>query len=90
MMTRRSFLAGVFAAGVAPAIVRAESIMRVKAIVLPGDPEFVEDDPIIALIRRTNPMLRDLDGQRAYLTNPKVLQVVRSGLPSAFWQRLAA
>jgi len=39
-ITRRSFLAGILALGVAPAVVKASSIMRVRPIVLPGDPEF--------------------------------------------------
>ena len=34
IMDRRSFLGGILAAAVAPAIVRAESIMRVRPIVL--------------------------------------------------------
>ena len=43
-MNRRSFLqgiAGILAAGVAPSILPASSIMRVKAIVLPGDEDFL-------------------------------------------------
>ena len=39
-ITRRSFLAGILALGVAPAVVKASSIMRVRPIVLPGDAEF--------------------------------------------------
>lgn len=35
-MNRRSFLSSMLAACVAPAIVRAESIMRVKPVLLPG------------------------------------------------------
>ena len=40
IMDRRSFLGVILAAAVAPAVVRAESIMRVRPIVLPGDVEF--------------------------------------------------
>jgi len=40
IMDRRSFLGVILAAAIAPAIVRAESIMRVRPIVLPGDAEF--------------------------------------------------
>jgi len=39
-MDRRSFLGVILAAAVAPAVVRAESIMRVRPIILPGDDEF--------------------------------------------------
>lgn len=39
-ITRRSFLAGILALGVAPAVVKASSIMRVRPIVLPGDAEY--------------------------------------------------
>lgn len=39
-MYRRSFLGIILAAAVAPAVVRAESIMRVRTIVLPGEDEF--------------------------------------------------
>jgi len=39
-ITRRSFLAGILALGVAPAVVKASSIMRVRPIILPGDDEF--------------------------------------------------
>ncbi len=39
-LNRRGFLASMLACGAAPAIVRAESIMRIKPIVLPGEAEF--------------------------------------------------
>ena len=39
-MNRRGFLSSILAFGAAPAIVRAESIMRIRPIVLPGDAEF--------------------------------------------------
>lgn len=35
-MNRRSFLASMLAACAAPAVVRAESIMRIKPVLLPG------------------------------------------------------
>ncbi len=39
MLTRRSFLASILAAGAAPAIVRASSLMKLpeKRIILPGE-----------------------------------------------------
>ena len=39
-MDRRSFLGSILALAAAPAVVRAESIMRVRPIVLPGDEEY--------------------------------------------------
>lgn len=39
-MNRRGFLGAILAAAVAPAVVKAESIMRVRPIVLPGEVEF--------------------------------------------------
>ena len=36
-MNRRGFMSSILALGVAPAIVRAESIMRIKPILLPGE-----------------------------------------------------
>jgi len=39
-ITRRSFLTSILALGVAPAVVKASSIMRVRPIILPGDDEF--------------------------------------------------
>ena len=43
MTTRRSFLGAILAAGVAPAIVKASSLMPVRpvgALILPGDADF--------------------------------------------------
>lgn len=40
-MNRRGFLSGMFASAMAPAVVRASSIMRIKPLVLPGEAEFV-------------------------------------------------
>lgn len=39
-MNRRGFLGAILAAAAAPVVVKAESLMRVKPIVLPGDAEF--------------------------------------------------
>lgn len=39
-MNRRGFMSSILALGVAPAIVRAESIMRIKPILLPAADEF--------------------------------------------------
>lgn len=39
-MNRRGFLASMLASAMAPAVVRAESIMRIRPIVLPGEGEF--------------------------------------------------
>jgi hypothetical protein len=36
-MNRRGFLSSILAMGMAPAIVRAESLMRVKQVLLPGE-----------------------------------------------------
>ncbi len=36
-MNRRGFLGAILALGAAPAIVRAESLMRIKPVLLPGD-----------------------------------------------------
>ena len=38
-MNRRGFLAGILAAGAAPAVVKAASLMKVSGIVLPTDEE---------------------------------------------------
>lgn len=43
-MNRRGFMSSLLALGMAPAIVRAESLMRIKPILLPGeDFEFASD-----------------------------------------------
>lgn len=36
-MNRRNFMSSILALGAAPAIVRAESIMRIKPVLLPGE-----------------------------------------------------
>lgn len=40
-LTRRWFLSACLALGVAPAVVKASSIMRVRPVIVPGDAEWV-------------------------------------------------
>ncbi len=86
---RRGFLSAILAAGVAPAVVRAESIMRIKPIVVPGDNEFNE---VLDVLDRHNELLRDRawewevsqDGN--YVGQFVATRVVRTGLPQAYWR----
>ena len=63
-MNRRGFLGSMLALGMAPAIVRAESLMRIKAVVLPGEAEFVAIDNVI------NPLFGRYEGIRLIHTPP--------------------
>lgn len=61
-MNRRGFLGAILAAGVAPAIVRAESLMCCSGIVLPSVKPLVYGGGLLSpemIIRETMEILRD-------------------------------
>ena len=44
MISRRSFLAGILALGVAPAVVKASSIMRVRPVIANGVVKYIDEE----------------------------------------------
>jgi hypothetical protein len=87
-MNRRGFLGTMLAACAAPAVVRAESLMRVKPIVLAGDAEF---EGIAELLRMHNQVLEEtmLFGRSALLVTYNGLwRPVRTGLPAPARRKL--
>ncbi len=71
MLTRRGFMGSILALGLAPAVVKASSIMRVRPIICPWEIGFYEDVRFIE---------SRLDGDRYMVVHPDVEVEIRAML----------
>lgn len=100
-MNRRSFLATMLAAGMAPAIVRASSLMPIIARVQPirkgGSVRWVPINERLADIAADRLRYEQMWAEVERAVNPPVIAlpngrvaIVRTGLPSQLWRMLDA
>ena len=89
MISRRSIFGGLAGLLVAPAIVKASSLMPVKATISATyktryfyGPEI--DQRIIDMLNQTNEILAQLAWIEVPLDSPRAC--VRTGLPASFWR----